>query len=117
MAYVLGEEHPPLRGYWLMNKGAILVKIQANGIYRKTVPPAGLVTFIEAAALLRRNGQPVTRIAVYQWAKQRKIRYQMVRQRPGVRAVAAIRLSELRKFAERNGFECLPISAVPPNER
>jgi hypothetical protein len=117
LSYVLGEEHPALRGYWLPNKGAILVKIQANGTYRKTVQPAGLVTFIEAAALLRRNGQPVTRIAVYQWAKQGKIRYQMVRQRPGVRPVAAIRLSKLREFAELNGFECLPISAVPPNER
>jgi hypothetical protein len=117
LSYVLGEEYPALRGYWLPNKGAILVKTQANGIYRKTVEPAGFVTFIEAAALLRRNGHPVTRIAVYQWAKQGKIRYQMVRQRQGVRAVAAIRLSELRKFAERNGFECLPISAVPPNER
>lgn len=117
MTYVLGEEQPALRGYWLLNKGAILVKTQANGIYRKTVQPVGLVTFIEAAALLRRKGQPVTRIAVYQWAKVGKIRYQMVRQRPGVRPVAAIRLSELRKFAERNGFECLPISVVPPSER
>ena len=117
MSWELGEEQPALRGYWLLDKGAILVKTQANGIYRKTVQPAGLVTFIEAAALLRRNGQPVTRIAIYQWAKLGKIRYQMVRQRPGVRPVAAIRLSELRKFAERNGFECLPIDAVPPSER
>lgn len=117
MTYVLGEERQDLSGYWLPDKGAILVKTRANGIYRKKVPPAGLVTFIEAAALLRRLGKPVTRIAVYQWAKLGKIRYQLVKQRPDVRPVAVIRLSVLRKFAEQNGFECLPQSAVPPNER
>lgn len=118
MTYVLGPEEPELfSGYWLPNKGAILRKVRANGVYRKKVEPAGLVTFIEAATLIRRSGQPVTRIAIYQWAKAGKIRYQMVRPRPEVRPVAVIRLSELRKFAERNGFECLPLDAVPPSER
>lgn len=118
MTYVLGPEEPEFfSGYWLPDKSAILRKIRANGVYRKKVEPAGLVTFIEAATLIRRSGQPVTRIAIYQWAKARKIPSEMVRPRPGVRPVAVIRLSELRKFAERNGFECLPQSAVPPDER
>jgi hypothetical protein len=115
--YDLDEELRPLSGYWLPNKGAVLIKTRASGVYRRKVEPAGLVTFIEAAALLRRYGKPVTRVAVYQWAKAGKFRYSTVKQRPDVRPVAVIRLTELRRFAERNGFECLPLSSVPPSER
>ena len=118
MAYVrLVESKPELIGYWLPKGGAVLVKTRGSAKYRRDVPRNGLVTFIEAAALLRRRGKPVSRIAVYEWAKNGKLRYEHITPRPGVRQVALIRISTLRKFGERNGFELLPLEISPPDER
>ncbi len=112
MAYYYDPIHdsPPreLRGFWTPNKGAVLVKIVHGRERRRVVEPAGLVTFQEAAALIRRNGKPVSREAIYLWAKAGKFRVAHQPPKQGTRTVAVIRLSELRKFAERNGFECLP---------
>src|SRR5687767_8406302 len=106
MSYERIEDYEPeYYGYWLPNGGAVLVKTRAGLVYRKVVEPRGLVTFLEAAALLKRLGTPVSRIAVYQWAKNGKIPFERIRLKPDVRPVAMIRLSVLRKFGKQNDFE------------
>jgi len=99
-----------LEGFWVDRDNALLVKRTARGRYHRTIESSGLVTFQEAAALIRRDGEPVSRMAIYNWAEQRKFRWERIQPRPGLEAVKVIRLSELRKFAERNGFECRPRS-------
>ena len=57
-----------LEGYWMGRDQAVLVKMTSRGRYARTVEPAGLVTFLEAARLICRDGRPVSRMAVYNWA-------------------------------------------------
>lgn len=120
MAYYYDPTHddpgPKLFGFWTRNAGAVLVKKSAGRERRRNVEPSGLVTFIEAAALIRRKGKPVSRVAIYQWAKAGKFRFAHVQPRPDVRPVAVIRLSELRKFADKHELECL-VRNSPPRER
>ncbi|MBI2408229.1 MAG: hypothetical protein HYV19_08030 [Gemmatimonadetes bacterium] len=108
-----------LEGYWMDRENALLVKETARGRYHRAVEAAGLVTFQEAATLIQRGGKPVSRMAIYNWAKEGKIRWEKVHPRPELEAVKVIRLSELRKFAERYGFECRPVPRgfFPPKER
>lgn len=108
-----------LEGYWMDRNHAVLVKATSRGRYHRTVEAAGLVTFLEAARLLRRDGKAVSRVAIYNWAEEGKLRWHKIHPRPELEAVKVIRLSELRKFAERYGFECRPAprSFFPPNER
>ena len=108
-----------LEGYWMGRDRAVLVKTTSRGQYVRPVEPAGLVTFLEAARLLRRDGKPVSRVAIYNWAEEGKLRWQKIQPPPRREALKVIRLSELRKFAERYGFECRPAhrSFFPPNER
>lgn len=123
MAYYRSGDGKPgkyeLEGYWMGRDRALLVRTTSRGQYKSTVEASGLVTFLEAARLIRRNGDPVSRVAIYNWAKEGKIRWQKIHPRPDLQAVFVIRLSELRKFAERYGFECRPAprSFFPPNER
>lgn len=123
MAYYRSGDGEPgeyeLEGYWMSRGRAVLVKATSRGRYVRTVEAAGLVTFLEAARLLRRDGKPVSRVAIYNWAEEGKLRWEKIHPRPELEAVKVIRLSALRKFAERYGFECRPAprSFFPPNER
>lgn len=119
MDYVRTEDvdESGLTGYWTPDKGVVLVKMRAGLRYSRKVTRHGLVTFIEAAALIQRRGRPVSRIAIYQWAKAGKIPFEKISPRPGREKINVVRLSVLRKFAERWGFECLNESDVPPSAR
>ena len=83
------------------------------------VPASGLVTFLRLLGCFGETGTPVSRVSIYNWAREGKIRWDRIKPRPDLEAVKVIRLSELRKFAERYGFECRPAprSFFPPNER
>lgn len=108
------EPAPALVGLMHGDGGATMIATRNGRRYYKEVPPNGVVTFQEAAALLHRPNpstgelRPVTRVAVYQWAEAGKIKSILARRRANTRPVACVRLSELRRFAAAHGFTFRP---------
>lgn len=76
--------------------GVQLVVTSNQRITSHLIPPHGYVTLIEAAAILQ---PPVSRVAVYQWVKQRKLKAHTVEGK------MQISLMTLRKFAAKHGYQ------------
>ncbi len=81
--------------------GFLLLVTKRGRIYERRVEPDGLVTQIEAAAILRPT---VSRVAVFKWIKSGKLKDEKVG------GVSHIRLARLRKFAAVRGYELAPPS-------
>lgn len=94
---------------WKPNGGAEFIVVRFGARYSRAVPSHGVVTFTEASTLLRRGGRAVTRQTVYNLVAAGKLRAVQVRPYPGAEPIAAVRLSELRKFVERNGYDPVPL--------
>ena len=98
MAYYQPQEK--LEFQWGPNGWLLLTLTYQGRKWRRKVKPTGYVSVIEAAGLLQ-----VSRAAVYQWIKGKRIPAKTVTRSGTKRPVAAIRLQHLLKFAERNGLE------------
>lgn len=113
MAYSREDEPPETSGIfgrWLAFGMAEFVVIRFGARYTRQVPAHGLVTFAEAATLIRKNGRPVSRQTVYNLAAAGKLRFVNARLYPGSnKSVQVVKLSELRKFVERHGFDPVPL--------
>lgn len=116
------EREPALIGLMHADGGALMIAKRYGRKFYKDVPPNGVVTFAEAAALLHRRDpetgelRPVTRLAVYQWAEAGKIKSIQARRRSNTRPVACVRLSELRRFAAARGFTFRRVESAAPGE-
>lgn len=119
MPYTRGYEpdEPPARdlvGYLRPDGGAEMIAIRYGRKFRRPVPPNGLVSLAEAAALLHRRDpdtgelRPFSRIATYQWARGGSLPTVSTPRRKGTRAIVQVRLSDLRRYARAKGYEFLP---------
>ncbi len=121
MPYVRGytpeseAPEPALAGYLRRDGGAEMIAVRYGRTFRRPVPPNGLVSLAEAAALLHRRDadtgelRPFSRIAVYEWARSGKLPTVSEPRRAGTRPVVQVKLSELRRYARANGYEFRPL--------
>jgi hypothetical protein len=88
-----------IESYSTDDGGFVLLVTKRGRLYERRIEPHGFVTQIEAATILRPR---VSRVAVYQWIKSGKLKDDIVD------GVSMIRLSRLRKFAAKHGYEFAP---------
>lgn len=107
---------PALMGFLRRDGGAVMIAVRYGRRFRRPVPPNGLVSLAEAAALLYRHDpetgelRPFSRIAVYEWVRAGRLPAIRAARRPGTRPVAQVKLSDLRRYARANGYEFRPFN-------
>lgn len=85
-----------IEAYRRADGGFSLLVTRRGRTYQRDVEPDDFVTQIEAAAIVRPQ---VSRVAVFKWVKSGKLKDDQVD------GVSMIRLSRLRKFAAKHGYE------------
>jgi len=85
-----------IEAYRKPDGGFGLLVTQRGRTYERVVGPDDFVTQIEAAAIVRPR---VSRVAVFKWVQSGKLKDDKVD------GVSMIRLSRLRKFAAKHGYD------------